>query len=72
MEFTGHVQNGVVVFNGPTPAEGIAVRVAPDPIVPSQSTQSQSLFDILGDLFGKAEGLPTDAATNVDHYLYYK
>ena len=73
MEFVGHVQNGVVVFDGPTPPEGATVRVRSATGDQSRSTEEskpQSLLDILGDLVGKAEGLPADAATNVDHYLY--
>jgi len=30
----------------------------------------RSLLDRLGDVVGKAEGLPADASQNVDHYLY--
>ena len=29
MSFTGHVENGVVVFDGPAPPDGTAVRVEP-------------------------------------------
>ena len=70
MSFTGHVQNGVVVFDEPvTLPEGTAVEVAvrtEPPSIPSK----RSLLDRLGDVVGKAEGLPPDASQNVDHYLY--
>lgn len=36
----------------------------------AEQSKPQSLLDILGDLVGKADGLPEDAATNVEHYLY--
>ena len=69
MSFAGHVQNGVVVFDKPnalpegTPVNVEAIQVAP-------GAAKRSLLERLGDIVGKAEGLPADASQNVDHYLY--
>jgi hypothetical protein len=69
MSLTGHVQNGVVVFDSPTTLpDGTAVRIE---AIDAQSTPSKrTLLDRLGDVVGKAEGLPADASQNVDYYLY--
>lgn len=32
--------------------------------------EAPTLYERLGSLFGAAQGLPADASTNVDHYLY--
>ena len=69
MSITGHVQNGVVVFDTPISLpDGTAVKV--EAIQPSEKPAKRSLLDRLGDVVGKAEGLPADASQNVDHYLY--
>ena len=69
MSLTGHVQNGVVVFDTPNPfPDGTAVQV--HVIVPPTIPSKRSLLDRLGDVVGKAKGLPPDASQNVDHYLY--
>ena len=69
MSLTGHVQNGVVVFDEPvTLPEGTAVQV--EAVVLSTNTTKRSLLERLGDVVGKAKGLPPDASQNVDHYLY--
>jgi len=67
MSLTGHVHNGVVVFDGPpTLAEGTEVEVA---VRDSKSDAGPSLWDRLKDVVGKADGLPADASTRIDHYL---
>ena len=69
MSFTGHVENGVVVFDTPNALpEGTTVKV--EAIASSATPYKRSLLDRLGDVVGKAEGLPADASQNVDHYLY--
>ena len=66
MSFRGHVRNGVVVFDeGVVLPEGAVVRVEP-----IEAAEPLSLFERFGDVVGQAEGLPPDAAVNVDHYLY--
>jgi hypothetical protein len=58
MTFPGHVQNGVVVFDGPqTPPEGARVEVA---ILPRE--QTQPLRDFLLEFAGTFEDLPNDMA----------
>jgi hypothetical protein len=69
MSLTGHVQNGVVVFDTPTSLpEGTVVRI--EAIDVAAQPAKRSLLDRLGEMVGKAEGLPADASQNVDHYLY--
>ncbi|MFO0966185.1 MAG: hypothetical protein U0793_11460 [Gemmataceae bacterium] len=69
MSITGHVQNGVVVFDTPNGfPEGTAVKI--EPIEEARRPAALSLLDRLGDVVGKVEGLPADASQNVDHYLY--
>jgi len=67
MSLTGHVQNGVVVFDElMSLPEGTEVEVA---VRISQLDSRPSLWDRLGDVVGKADGLPADASTRVDYYL---
>ena len=69
MSLTGHVQNGVVVFDAPNALpDGTAVKV--EAIEAPSKAAKRSLLDRLGDVVGKPEGLPADASQNVDHYLY--
>jgi hypothetical protein len=69
MSVTGHVQNGVVVFDTPNALpDGTLVQVEAIEVPPKSS--KRSLIDRLGEVVGKAEGLPADAAQNIDHYLY--
>jgi hypothetical protein len=67
MSFTGHMQNGVVVFDEAIPLpEGTVVEVT---VRASESEPRPSLWDRLQPVVGKADGLPDDASTRVDHYL---
>jgi len=69
MSSTGHIQNGVVVFDSPTTLpDGTAVTV--EAMVTNESLVRRSLLERLGPLVGKAEGLSPDASQNIDHYLY--
>ena len=66
MSYTGHVEKGVVVFDGPNrPSEGAVVRVEEVPVC-----QSPSWGEVFKDLIGAAEGLPEDMAENHDHYIH--
>lgn len=74
MTFKGHVQNGVVVFDEPaTIPEGTVVEVVvcqvSHQVSQSDDSTAPSLWDRLKDVAGKADGLPADASTRVDHYL---
>jgi hypothetical protein len=77
MVYRGHVQNGVVVFDekgSPLP-DGTPVEVAPI-ARPSNSGSTPtadtgpSWAEVLKDVIGRAEGLPTDMARNHDHYIH--
>jgi hypothetical protein len=66
MAYKGHVQNGVVVFDGPgRPLEGAVVRVEEVP-----AAAAPNWGEVLKDLIGAAEGLPEDLAENHDHYIH--
>ncbi|HWG42291.1 MAG TPA: antitoxin family protein [Gemmataceae bacterium] len=66
MTLMGHVQNGVVVFDEPvTLPEGTEVEVT----VRDKLDNRPSLWDRLNDVVGKADGLPPDASSRIDHYL---
>lgn len=70
MSFRGHVEKGVVVFDEPTTIpEGTVVEVVVCEVTPATVSAGQSLWDRLKEVAGKAEGLPPDASTRVDHYL---
>jgi hypothetical protein len=70
MSFKGHVENGVVVFDEPaTIPEGTVVEVVVREVVQADVPVGPSLWDRLKDVAGKANGLPPDASTRVDHYL---
>jgi hypothetical protein len=67
MVYRGHVQNGVVVFDGiPNLPEGVEVQVA---VVPP-STEESTLGSRLMKFAGRLEGLPPDLARNHDHYSH--
>ena len=67
MTLEGRVLNGTIVLQPPaTLPEGARVRVE----VLTTEAPEPSLFDLLGDLAGKAENLPPDASAQHDHYLY--
>ncbi len=69
MTLTGHIQNGVVVFDGQASLpEGTEVEVA---VRDSASDSRPTLWDRLGDVVGRAAGLPADASTRTDHRLVY-
>jgi hypothetical protein len=73
MTYKGHVENGKVVFDEAAQLpEGTRVRieVISSPANDTDEEQHLSLAERLASVIGKAEGLPEDAAENVDHYLY--
>ena len=66
MSFTGHIQNGLVVFETPVSlpdgtAVEILVRAEPKPT---------THFERFKEIIGAAEGLPADFAENHDHYIH--
>jgi hypothetical protein len=70
MSFSGHIQNGVVVFDQPIALpEGTAVEVAVRETFSSDTNPQPTLWDRLKDVVGRADGLPPDASVRTDHYL---
>ena len=66
VSLTGHVQNGVVVFDEPiTLPEGTAVEIAAR-TEPKQATH----FERFQEIIGAAVGLPEDFAENHEHYIH--
>ena len=66
MNFTGHILDGAVVLDQPVSLpNGTKVRVEP-----IAADARPTFLERLGDVVGKAVGLPEDASNNVDHYLY--
>lgn len=77
MTYRGHIANGVIVFDDPVNLpEGATVQVqvfspgltAPESDQPGSS--AGTLFELLEPVIGSVSGMPSDAASNVDHYLY--
>jgi hypothetical protein len=73
MEYRGRVKGGVIVLEeGAALEEGAEVRVRPvsEPVAAQNAGNGQTLGQWLMKFAGKAQGLPSDAARNHDHYLY--
>ena len=71
MTFTGHILEGRVVFDQPVSLpDGTPVRVELVETATKAADTRPTLLERLGDVVGKAAGLPEDAAQNLDHYLY--
>ena len=72
MTYKGHVENGVIVLDEPVEMpEGTQVRVDFEPPAEQERPRSpQSFRQRYAEVVGKARGLPEDAASNHDHYLY--
>ena len=73
MTYTGHVQNGVVVFDGPsTLPEGTVVRI--ETASPSTGIDEleriPTMYERYKSAIGTVEGLPEDFAENHDHYIH--
>jgi len=71
MTYPGHVENGLVVLDeSVTLPEGASVKV--ELLVEKKETEDSgpTLYERLRSVIGTAQGLPPDAALNVDHYLY--
>ena len=66
MVYVGLVKGGVVVFDQPGPPEGAAVRVE----VVAGAPAAPSIWQKLRKYSGAVKGLPTDMATNHDHYIH--
>ena len=73
MTYRGHVENGMIrLEDSHALPDGLEVEVrllAEEKLVEPEQ-EIPSLYDRLIDVVGKAKGLPPDASSNVDHYLY--
>jgi hypothetical protein len=72
MVYRGHVENGVIrLDDAPILPEGVKaeVRLLTEDVA-GEEAEVPSVCKTLKDFVGKAEGLPTDASVNYDHYLY--
>lgn len=70
MSYRGKVRNGVVEFDpGVQPPDGAIVQIT---VVPASEAADDdgSLSAELLKLAGTCQGLPTDMAENLDHYLH--
>lgn len=67
MVYKAHMENGQVVLDEPAQIpDGVKVEVR----VCLPATDATSPHAALLKFAGTAQGLPSDAAENVDHYLY--
>ena len=67
MTYRGHIEKGVVVFDGTVrPADGAVVHV--EEVAPNADQPTWA--EVFKDLIGAAEGLPVDMAENHDHYIH--
>jgi hypothetical protein len=66
MSYRGHIKGGVVILDEPAGLpEGAEVQV--HPVEPAKAA---TVWEKLLALAGQADGLPKDAAENLDHYFY--
>jgi hypothetical protein len=72
MTYRGHIQNGTVVLDEPAALpDGVEVEIVicPEKTV-SRDAAPRTLHERLKPFIGIANGLPSDASKNLDHYLY--
>jgi len=74
MTYRGHIRNGLVVLDEPADLpEGAEVRVELPVRAAYESKQDANGASLAQKLLrhaGKAKGLPADASSNLDDYLY--
>jgi hypothetical protein len=71
MSFTGHIQNGSVVFDTPVSLpDGTRVTVTLQESSGTPVENVPTIFERYKDIIGIAEGLPEDFAENHDHYIH--
>ena len=67
MTYRRRVRNGVIVLDEPGRLpEGTEMEVQPV----AQPGPAVTLYDLLKDVIGIADGLPPDMAENHDHYIH--
>ena len=68
MTYRGRVKNGVIVLDDPASLpEGTEVAIQP---LDADEEQVPTIYERYEAFIGIAEGLPSDASINHDHYLY--
>ncbi len=71
MTYRGHIENGAVVFDDPAPIpEGAAVEITVAEVPPCEQEPMSEPLQRIMEFAGSITGLPEDASTNLDHYLY--
>ncbi len=73
MSYRGHVKNGVVVIDDAVrlpEGAAVAVDLVDGPVAMAEQEEGPTLLERLEPVIGIATGLPPDASTNVEHYLY--
>lgn len=71
MVYHGKVKNGVVVFaKGAELPDGTEVRVEPLTRDKDVATEGPTLAEQFADVIGAVPDLPSDMATQHDHYLH--
>lgn len=75
MTYSGHIENGRVVFDGaPALPDGTPVIVSvAAKVVPSDAQEAReipTLYERMKPIIGIAEHLPPDASTKIDEVLY--
>jgi hypothetical protein len=72
MIYRGHIQNGVVVFDGNVSLpDGTAVNIEPIPESQPQDNHADSSFvERLESVVGSIDDLPADFAAQHDHYIH--
>jgi len=71
MSFTGHIQNGLVVFDAPVSLpDGTRVTVTPQEPKEAAVEKVPTIFERYKDIIGIASDLPADFAENHDHYIH--
>ena len=67
MTYRGRVKQGVIVLDPPAQLpEGAEVEVRAAGQIAVEATWT----DVMRDVIGQADGLPSDSSVNHDHYLY--
>lgn len=72
MTYRGHIQNGVVVFDGNVPLpDGTIVTVEAVSVSQrSENSDGSSLVERLRGVVGSIDDLPADFAAQHDHYIH--
>jgi hypothetical protein len=69
MVYRGQVKNGIIVLDEAVKLpEGARVTIEETPA--PLAGEGPTLAETLGDLIGKAKGLPPDFSRNHDHYIH--